>query len=641
MENRVLLVSTYRKLSNVVWQLSEEIELDLSVYEGGVTKNGHLYAKDNENSFDVIVSNGGTAEAIKDIVTTPVISISPGIFNFLEAVSKARLYSNNVGLFFFSLGSLSYIERIKNIFGIDLRVFTYSNREELKIRLEEAAELGISSIVSMGDCVLELGEKNNLKTFVVHNNELQIKESLMLAKCISELKKRDAEKTDRLTKIINHSSDGIILLDKEGTVKEFNPIAEKIFNLRSSQILKQSIYCNNNATLITQIYNNSKALDNELLKINNKQYYVNKIPVDDDGNERGIMLSFRELSESRYFSKKNKNNKHKTGLIAKYNFSDICGTSAKIKNIIEYAKKISKTDATVMITGETGTGKELFAQSIHNYSLRNSGPFVAINCAAIPKNLLESELFGYEEGAFTGARKGGKPGLFELANGGTIFLDEVSEIPINMQGRLLRVLQEKEIIRIGGNNTLKLDFRVISAANTDLFNLVNKGEFREDLYYRLNIMDLRLPSLCERKEDIMVLLNILINRCNRKHNTNILNITNSAVKIMESYDWPGNVRQLQNFVEKACLLAEHSTIDDVLVNRMLQKNAFSEERISQSNGDVIMVRLDNLKEVENQVIKKANEIFNGDKTFLAKKLGISRTTLWKRLKEIDDKKKNV
>lgn len=244
------------------------------------------------------------------------------------------------------------------------------------------------------------------------------------------------------------------------------------------------------------------------------------------------------------------------GHTAKYTFQDIVGESGEMKQIKRMAQKFSTSNSTVLIYGQTGTGKELFAQSIHNASPRRDFPFIAINCAAIPENLLESELFGYEEGSFTGAKKGGKAGYFELAHKGTLFLDEISEMNINLQNRLLRVLQEKEVIRVGGNAIINVDVRIIAASNKNLKQLVNQSKFRQDLYYRLNILSICLPPLENRKEDIPDLIEVM-----KREMDGHFTLTEDAMKLIQSTHFEGNIRELHNLVER--LLHADSTLIDV------------------------------------------------------------------------------
>lgn len=330
---------------------------------------------------------------------------------------------------------------------------------------------------------------------------------------------------------------------------------------------------------------------------------------------------------------------HTKGLVAKYTFEDIIGKSLKLQETIKVATKFGKTSSTILIEGETGSGKELFAQSIHNISSRKDGPFVAINCAALPASLLESELFGYEEGAFTGAKKGGKPGLFELAHRGTIFLDEIGEMPLSLQSRLLRVLQEKEVMRIGADYILNVDTRIIAATNLDLYKMVKQGKFREDLYFRLNILNFKIPPLRERKEDIDFLVKHFIKTMNLKHNTYVKDITEKGMSLLKRYAWPGNVRELEHFIEKMVILANTPVVDEQFIEHMITEYIMHDKKdiVEMSDAcDSITVKVGQLKDMELQIIDTMSKIVKGDKSMLAEKLGISRTTLWKKLKELEE-----
>jgi transcriptional regulator with PAS, ATPase and Fis domain len=308
-------------------------------------------------------------------------------------------------------------------------------------------------------------------------------------------------------------------------------------------------------------------------------------------------------------------------------FSDLVGSHPQFLAAMEIARKYSQVDATVLITAETGTGKELFAQSIHNMSPRRSGPFVAVNCAALPESLLESELFGYVGGAFTGARRGGKVGLFEQAHGGTIFLDEIAEMPFRLQSSLLRVLQHKEVMRIGDDKLIPVDVRIITATNKNLRELVEQGRFREDLYYRLDILRIKLPPLRDRKEDIPLLVqHFAIQGC-RQFAKKPVAFSKEGMKRLYNYHWPGNVRELYNVVQRAVLLAEKPIVDVDLLDEIL------EQGIMAKPGDRHRFEVEltgNYQNIQRQMIRQLMDIY-GDEEEIMKLLGLSRTTIWRRL----------
>jgi transcriptional regulator with PAS, ATPase and Fis domain len=304
----------------------------------------------------------------------------------------------------------------------------------------------------------------------------------------------------------------------------------------------------------------------------------------------------------------------------KYTIESIIGKSTAIEEVKRLALLAAKSSSTVLITGECGTGKELFAQAIHNASNRWAKPFININCAAIPSELAESELFGYEGGAFTGASKHGKPGKFELADKSTIFLDEIGDMPLPLQGKLLRIIQEKEVMRVGGLHPKKVDVRIIAATNQDLLKLTHEGKFRKDLYYRLTVLSLSVPPLRNHSEDIPFLVNHFVNKFSRSINKQIKGVSDKAINFLQNYHWPGNIRELENMIERAVIFCKGKLIE------------LEDLGIDQPNegGESIC----SLSSIEKEAIFKALEITQGNKAKAAKLLGISRSALYNKLKDL-------
>ena len=308
---------------------------------------------------------------------------------------------------------------------------------------------------------------------------------------------------------------------------------------------------------------------------------------------------------------------------AKYTVDDIIGDCSIMQDLKDSVRKVAKTNSNVLIMGESGTGKELFAHSIHAGSMRRKAPFVCVNCGSIPEQLIESELFGYEEGAFTGARKGDKIGLFPAAHGGTIFLDEIGELPLSMQVRLLRVLQDREIQRVGSNVREKVNVRVVAATNRNLYQMVKKGEFRSDLYYRLNVVTLHLPLLRERKEDLPLLIQMILSKISKKESLGAIEISREAMDHLLRYDWPGNVRELENVLERAINFTDAG-------EKIKAKNL--PERITGSMVSRTVMPLKELMEnTEKDAIKDALLRCRNCKAKAANELGISRTTLYEKM----------
>lgn len=316
------------------------------------------------------------------------------------------------------------------------------------------------------------------------------------------------------------------------------------------------------------------------------------------------------------------------GHIARYSFDNIIGKSESIQECKRIAKEYSVVNSNILIIGGTGTGKEMFAQSIHNTSKRSKGPFVAVNCAAIPDNLLESELFGYVGGAFTGASKGGKMGFFELAHKGTIFLDEISEITLSLQGRLLRVIQEKEVVRIGDDKVTPIDVRIVAASNRNLQKITDSGDFRQDLYYRLDVLQLNLPCLNERSEDILLLAKHFIERFKLLFAKEEMSVTDSAYAVLKSLEWKGNIRQLANICERLVVINQSGVINGEDVVRLTGKQSAEKD---EGTDDTFESKIMSMERSE--IIEKLHRC-SGNKNKAAQALGMSRATLYRRLKKL-------
>lgn len=375
---------------------------------------------------------------------------------------------------------------------------------------------------------------------------------------------------------------------------------------------------------------------------NRKEVMTEAAPIIVDGELRGSVAVIHDLTEiNKLVSELDQAKQIIRNLEAKYTFDDIIGKSELMEATIAKARLAAETPATIILRGESGTGKELFAHAIHNASERKFNQFVRVNCAAISENILESELFGYEEGAFTGASKGGKIGLFEQADGGTIFLDEIGEISLTMQAKLLRVLQEKEIVRVGGTKPVNVDVRVISATNVDLEKAVFDGGFRKDLYYRLNVFPIQIPSLRNHKDDLDALISFLINKYNQEYGRHVSDISQTAMAHILSYDWPGNVRELENYIGRSMInMRMNETILDRYHMPAFQTNISDGGPIYESQGyDLPDIPMNDRKlsshldAIEKRHILSVLRINDDNREQTAKDLGISLRSLYYKLKK--------
>lgn len=433
--------------------------------------------------------------------------------------------------------------------------------------------------------------------------------------------------------LLHHAFDGVLVVDDWARVVVFNPAAEKMTGLSAGRVLGRSIqtlgeFC----ALLRRVYGNGRPQNGEICLPEPPAVVVNRLPVALEDGRSGLLVIFQLLESNSRQAERN-GELRRQGLTARFSFSDIVGESAVLAEAVRQARKYTRSDAALLITGESGTGKELFAQSIHNESGRRSGPFVAINCAALPENLLESELFGYEEGAFTGAKKGGKRGLFVLASGGTIFLDEVGDLSPALQARLLRVLQQKEVLPVGGQRVIPVDVRVISATNRHLAGAVERGEFRMDLYYRLNVLHLDIPPLRRRLEDVPLLFKHFFRRITGAEGVPEWPVPDRVLDELKNYAWPGNVRELEGFVERYVALGEEDMDRLTTFRSLLQKLQLRQLGAAVSDQQVLVLQLGSMEEMERQIIEQAMGLVRGGKGELARLLGLSRTTLWKKLKK--------
>ncbi len=366
---------------------------------------------------------------------------------------------------------------------------------------------------------------------------------------------------DLLTNLLDNQKNGIIYTNDENEVLVLNEEALRLLNIEKKDILSKNIY---------SVF---KELKEDIVNIANKEILVIKEKIKNNNTHSGNMIILNEVNHIHQIDDELRKKKKSKENQAKYTFEDMIGSCSSIRKNIKLAKKVAKSNSTVLIQGETGTGKEVLAQAIHNESERKDYPFVAINFAAIPENLIESELFGYEDGAFTGAKKGGKIGLFKKAHKGTIFLDEIGDAPLYLQSRLLRVLQEREITPVGSTETIPIDIRIIAATNKELLEEVRLKNFREDLYYRLNVMPMYSIPLRERKEDIRLLLEHYLFKVNKCCDLEEF-FTNDSIDLLENYEWPGNIRELVNIVEYVSTIKEDGRRIDIadLPRYIIEKN---------------------------------------------------------------------
>ena len=549
----ISIVSPYSEMTDYFNNLKDK-RISIKVETINNKQEIKKFIKENEPNTDVFLSGGSSVNFIRENTNIPVVDIKISNFDLIKAINSIKITESTQIVCLSYYKDIFDLEEIKSIFKLkkDILQIKYVRPEDIKDSLKRAKELGGNLVVG-GGCTEIYSKTLSLKNVLLKSSDEAMNKAIEDAINIFNVRKKEIEKNVKLNTILNFIKQGIIVTDINNKITICNTEAAKILNVNKEEILDKNI------TNILGISENSTELSSDgIININGKMVATSTIEIKINDTLIGRVNSFDKASTIQKLERKIRNNNHKKGLVAKYNFDNIITKDKNMEKIKKMAMKYAKTNATILIYGESGTGKELFAQSIHNQSDRHDWPFVAVNCGAINENLLESELFGYDKGAFTGAKKEGKVGLFELAHRGTIFLDEIGELPLSLQASLLRVIQEKEIMRVGSNEITPIDIRIVCATNKDLRQEVLKGRFREDLYYRLNVFNISVPALRDRRADIPLISKELLNRFGVFNKEEVIEIIK---KCPSNYAWRGNIRELENVIRRLSLMVEFSDFD--------------------------------------------------------------------------------
>ncbi|MGQ7819054.1 propionate catabolism operon regulatory protein PrpR [Metapseudomonas furukawaii] len=594
-------------------------------------------ALEAREDVDLIICSGATAEYLRRHITTTILSIHMGEYDLIRALDLARGRATKVGIVSFQQAHPE-LDAMASLFTVDLRQATYTNFEEARQQVRQLADDGYRVIVGSSTAV-ELAEASGAQGVLALNSDA-VRRTLDEALAICRSRAQSAIQQQRLNAVLRNLSDGVIAVDAQGLVQSINPRMVELLGISAERARERPL-----AELIPELdisaaLGKGESEESRLIRAGGRTLVANVTPIIEQDRTDGVVISCQEPTTIQRADRRIRSQARPRQFTARYRFEQILGQASNFRALLELARRYADTDSTVLITGESGTGKELLAQSLHNDSQRQAGPFVAINCAAFPETLLESELFGYEEGAFTGSRKGGKSGLIEAAHTGTLFLDEIGDMPVSLQTRLLRVLQEREVLRLGASEPTPVDIRVIAATHCDLRGRMADGRFREDLYYRLNILRLVVPALRERSEDIALLASAILAR---------LPLPEAAARAgrallqqlmprLETHRWPGNIRELENLVERAALSAQvlgSTKGQDEAALRRLFPELFEHPAPTLPAHEVTGEAID-LRSVgkarETAYAREVVEACNGDLDAAARQLGISRTTLWRRLR---------
>lgn len=613
---KILLIIPYQEVEEqILRQLREVSAKDV------IIETTHIFGTDHsvieERDPDIIVARGMTGAALAaQYPNKHMVTISMTSYDILAALAdaKERLAPRRVALCVAGLQPED-IASFGTLTGMEVELFAVSNEDGVDQALQEGLAKGVEVFIG-GLTICQECRSRGIPNIHIKTSGHALRTAIHEAVATAVTLNQERGKTVLFQSLLNNSPDAILSVDNQGRITALNSNAYKIRRLPATQPLvgkKLDSYWRG-----IDWRGGQDGSRETLLEAFGSLYFARCLPIIAQGSTVGTLITIQAAHTIQQAETQIRKELSVKGLTAKYRFGDIVGISAAIKNCISVAVKYAQVDANVLLVGETGTGKELFAHSIHMASSRKEGPFVAVNCAALPESLLESELFGYVEGAFSGAVKGGKIGLFELAHKGSIFLDEIGEMPIAIQAKLLRVLQEKEIRRIGDDRVYPVDVRVISATNINIQEQIAAKQFRSDLYYRLNLLNLVLPPLRERREDIAAMADYFLQLSVQLYKRPKPVVTPEALAALEAYHWPGNAREMKNFCEKVMVLNESGYLDLAQLARM----GLQVETPSGASAEAAA------KPTKEEVIRMMRErkMTNDE---LAKALGISRTTLWR------------
>lgn len=566
---------------------------------------------------DIAIARGMSVQFLKThYPEMPIIEIPMSAYDILNALNKAK-ESNPSHVALIALPNTTYgVEEIMKGMFDDYSVLTVSKDMDYGKVVSKALSDGADCIVG-GNAVVEFARNKGIPCSLITTSKASVRQAIDEAISLLEYSADQKARAEKFQTILDNVSEGIISIDAQKRVTVFNSDACKFFGLREDNAIGKRIDeilpSLDNPDISTMI----GSTFGTVIRIGEKDYSINKFPTRIDGVFSGAIIILQKVNVIRDMETKIRQTAYSKGFVAKYGFDDIIGKSKPLVQAKELALKYSKVNSSILIVGETGTGKELFAQSVHRASNRKNGPFVAINCAALPENLLESELFGYAAGAFTGASRSGKAGLFELAHNGTIFLDEVSEMGLQLQARLLRVLAEHSIIRLGDDSVIPVDVRIIAATNRDIENEVKEGRFRRDLFFRLNVLRIDVPALRNRGSDIVTLAKFFLELYDRKMGSVSHEFSPDCYPYLLSYGFEGNVRELENMCERLSVVTESKTItaDDL-------ETLFGQASKS-SDADSVGVH-------ERKRIEEALENYRS-KAEAARALNMDRSTLYRKM----------
>lgn len=578
----------------------------------------------------ILVSRGGTYKILCEKFDVPIVEIKVSAYDIVESIKPLLNGKGPIGVMGYKNVVYGF-DILAGLLPVEIVKFEIDCVEDVARVIETYGKLGIK--VCVGDANVDLvAGALHCKAVAISSRKAPIREAIEEARRILASIKSQKRRSQQIIAMTDFMHDGIVAIDEYGLISTFNRSAERIFNINKEDALGRHIrsvlpMC----TLLEQLQSLQPHIGN-LLTVGNNKIAINRTPVLVDGHVVGAVATFQRVSDLQHVEQKIRRTLAEKGFFAKYTFEDIVHNSEEMARCIETGREFARYDAPVLIMGESGVGKEIFCQSIHNSSARSGAPFVAINCAAIPAALIEAELFGYEQGAFTGAASKGRAGIFELAHGGTVFLDEIGELPLHLQGRLLRVLAEKNIMRVGGDKMIPVNVRIVCATNKDLHEMVRQGDFRRDLFYRINVLTLCVPSLRQcGGAHILALARHFIRHYSQTYGKAPLPLNPAMEHWVTQHPYEGNVRELKGLMERCVILG---SFDGLRAKNEAGTDA-SGPAVSFGGAGRERDGIPDLRRMGDTYIRYIYEKTGNNISETCRLLKISRSTLWRRLSMAD------
>lgn len=614
----IAFIAPHERISIAAQSIVEATGYPAKVYLGDLQQGVRAARQAMAEGAKIIISRGGTARLIREELGVEVIEVEASVQRTLAYVYKETTEETKIAVAGFE-PLINLVAPVCDVLGRTYRSFELKEKPSFQSQMEQIAKW--SPDVVIGDAIAyHWAQARGFAAYLIESSLETLLDAFERAMLVYNNLCRYILAEEKLATVLNCSREGAMLVNREGVIEEINRQGCDILSQSRDELIGSTLPEYFDSAELIKAFGKHQTARNMLVNYREEKLALDHITVSAGDNVNGAsVILFQPVQKIQDTGNAIRRKLADSGFYAKYTFDDIVFASEKMRQLVAVAKQYSQTDSNIMIVGETGTGKELFAQSIHNAGPLAKGPFVAVNCAALPGELLESELFGYAPGAFTGASRSGKIGLFELAHEGTLFLDELTEMDFFLQSKLLRALQTQEIMRIGGNRIIPIKVRIIATTNRKPLEEIREGRLRADLFYRINTLDLKIPPLRERESDPERLFELFLAKKCQRRGIAVPAVPEQITSLLRHYPWPGNVRELENFAEKYATLHRLTPFDVSLVSE------FTGADTAETGGEA-----EDGATLDDFIAAKVNKVFraeNGNVTRTAQRLGIDRNTV--------------